>query len=108
MEEYQKTAIDMNLQPYDDDEINEAIRLKEQLKCGETHYHWARKYTEFSMLEKLREHVGLGKWSHNYKLASRNINADYSEMLSLFAMSEAKQDMLLVGSSNSGMVEPLT
>lgn len=80
--------------------------MKDQISNGESHFHWARKYAGFSKLEKLREDVGLGKWSHNYKLASRNVHADYSEMLSLLAMSEAKQDMLLVGQSNSGMVEP--
>ncbi|MCG9738468.1 DUF5677 domain-containing protein [Shewanella insulae] len=106
MEEYQKTAKEMNLQPYDENEISAAIALKEEMSEGETHFHWARKYAGASKLEKLRENVGLGKWSHNYKLASRNVHADYSEMLSLFAMSEAKQDMLLVGQSNSGMVEP--
>lgn len=106
MEEYQKAAEDMKLKPYDEDEISAAIALKEQLSGGENHFHWARKYAGVSKLEKLREDVGLGKWSHNYKLASRNVHADYSEMLSLFAMSEAKQDMLLVGQSNSGMVEP--
>lgn len=47
-----------------------------------------------------------GKWSHNYMLASKNIHANYSEMRSLLAMSEAKKDMLLVGQSNSGMTEP--
>lgn len=106
MEEYQKTAQDMKLKPYEEDEISAAIAIKEQLLAGENHFHWARKYAGASKLEKLREDVGLGKWSHNYKLASRNIHADYSEMLSLFAMSEAKQDMLLVGQSNSGMAEP--
>lgn len=106
MEEYQKTAKQMNLQQYNENEISVAIALKEQISGGDSHFHWARKYAGFSKLEKLREDVGLGKWSHNYKLASRNVHADYSEMLSLFAMSEAKQDMLLVGQSNSGMVEP--
>lgn len=106
MEEYQKTAKEMNLQPYDENEISAAIAFKEQISDGESHFHWARKYAGFSKLEKLREDVGLGKWSHNYKLASRNVHADYSEMLSLFAMCEAKQDMLLVGQSNSGMIEP--
>lgn len=106
MEEYQKTAKEMNLQPYDDHVLSAAVALKDQITDGESHFHWAKKYAGFSKLEKLREDIGLGKWSHNYKLASRNVHADYCEMLSLFAMSEAKQDMLLVGQSNSGMVEP--
>lgn len=106
MEEYQKTAEDMKLKPYDEDVMSAAIALKKRLSGGKDSFHWAREYAGASKLEKLREDVGLGKWSHNYKLASRNVHADYSEMLSLFAMSEAKQDGLLVGQSDSGMVEP--
>jgi len=106
IEEYQKTATDMNLEPYSDDEINIAIKLKKDLSNGEADFKWARKYTGFGKMEKLREYIGLGKWSHNYMLASKNIHADYHEIRSLLAMSEAKEDMLLVGQSNSGMTEP--
>lgn len=105
-EEYQKTASAMGLEPYTEQEIKEAISLKESLSEGETHWHWARKYTGFSKLEKLREHVGLGAWSHNYKLASRSIHADYYDMRSLLGMEEAEQEVLLVGQSNSGMTLP--
>lgn len=106
IQEYQKTAERMNLEPYTEKEIENALALKNSLNEGETHWHWARKYTGFSKLEKLREHVGLDHWSHDYKLASRNIHADYSEMRSLLGMEEAKKDMLLVGQSNSGMTLP--
>ena len=106
IQEYQKTAERMSLEPYTEKEIENALKLKDSLNEGETHWHWARKYTGFSKLEKLREHVGLDHWSHNYKLASRNIHADYSEMRSLLGMEEAKEDLLLVGQSNSGMTLP--
>lgn len=106
MEEYQKTAKEMQREPYAKEDLLYAQALKKELSEGESHYHWARKYAGFSKLDKLREDIGLGKWSHDYKLASRNVHADYSEMLSLNAMSEAKQDMLLAGESNSGMAEP--
>jgi Family of unknown function (DUF5677) len=106
MQEYQKTASEMNLKPYADDELEAAIRLKETLSGSEDSYNWARKYIGSGKLEKLREYAGLGKWSHKYKVASKNVHADFSEMLSLFAMSEAKQDLLLAGPSNSGLVEP--
>lgn len=105
-EEYQKTAEAMNLEPYTDTEIQNALLLKETLSQGEVHWHWAKRYTNCSKLEKLREHVGLGHWSHHYKLASRNIHSDYSEMRSLLGMQEAQEDMLLVGPSNSGMTLP--
>lgn len=105
MEEYQKTAQEMNREFYSEDEISKILQLKDQLD-QEKSYHWAQKYTGYGKLEKLREYVGLGKWSHDYMWASRNVHAYYSEMLSLQAMSEAKQDCLLAGQSNSGMVEP--
>ncbi|VEB36701.1 Uncharacterised protein [Legionella sainthelensi] len=106
MEEYQKTAAEMGLEPYNKEEFKEAIKLKDFITQGENYYQWATKYAGASKLEKLREIVGMSKWSHNYKLASKHVHADYSEMKSLFAMSEAKQDLLLAGSSNSGLVEP--
>jgi len=106
IQEYQKTAEKMNLEPYSEQEIEDALALKDSLNEGEKHWHWARKHTGFSKLEKLREHISLDHWSHNYKLASRNIHADYSEMRSLLGMREAKENLLLVGQSNSGMTLP--
>jgi hypothetical protein len=106
IEEYQKTAVEMNVKPYSKEEIEQAIALKELLLGNEKSYHWATKYTKYGKLEKLREYVGLSKWSHNYMLASKYIHANYSEMLSLFAMSECNQDLLLIGQSNSGMTGP--
>ncbi|WP_271272854.1 DUF5677 domain-containing protein [Aliamphritea hakodatensis] len=106
MAEYQKTAREMNVQPYTEAEISEAMTSKEKLTNGEPHFHWARKYTGYSKLEKLREHIGLGKWSHNYKLASKYVHADHCEMQSLHGIPEGSREVLLVGPSGSGMVEP--
>ena len=90
---------------YSKEEIDIAIALKEISK-KETDFKWTQKYTSVGKMEKLREYVGLEKWSHLYKLASKLIHADFYEMNSLMAMSEAKENMLLVGQSNSGMTEP--
>lgn len=106
MEEYQKTAKEMGVEPYSSEEMYIAKNLKEEITKGENHFHWAKKYTGFSKFEKLREHVGLGKWSNIYKLASRNVHADYTDMLSLNAMSETKEKVLLTGQSSSGMTGP--
>jgi|TARA_R110000851_G_scaffold90253_2_gene196881 hypothetical protein len=106
IEEYQKTAQDMNLEPYSDEYLNQALALKAELAGDEKSFHWARKYANGSKIEKLREYIGLGAWSHNYKLASRNIHADYTEMRSLLGMSEASEEVLLVGQSNSGITYP--
>lgn len=101
MEEYQKTAKEMKVEPYSKEEMDLAIVLKEELK-REIDYSWAKKYTNFGKMEKLREYVGLEKWSHYYMLASKIIHADFHEMNTLMAMSEAKEK----GQSNSGMTEP--
>ena len=104
--EYQKTAEAMGLPPFSREEVEAAEKIKEEITDGDRSWHWARRHAGVSKLEKLREIVGLDNWSHNYKLASRNIHSDYYEMDRLHAMSEAKQDLLLVGQSNSGMTAP--
>ncbi|TMP41300.1 hypothetical protein CWB96_17880 [Pseudoalteromonas citrea] len=104
--EHKRTAAEMGVETFSQEEIDFANSQKEEITEGKSSWHWARKYAGVSKVEKLREHVGLDKWSHNYKLASRNIHSDYFEMSCLYAMSEAKSDMLLVGQSNSGLIEP--
>lgn len=104
--EHHRTASEMGIKTFSQEEINFANAQKQEIIGGNSNWHWARKYAGVSKIEKLREHVGLDKWSHNYKLASRNIHSDYFEMSCLYAMSEAKSDMLLVGQSNSGLTEP--
>ncbi|AKX49594.1 hypothetical protein AKN93_09495 [Thiopseudomonas alkaliphila] len=104
--EHHRTANEMGIETFSHEEIDFANAQKQEITEGNPSWHWARKYAGVSKLEKLREHVGLDKWSHNYKLASRNVHSDYFEMRCLYAMSEAKSDMLLVGQSNSGLTEP--
>ena len=106
IEEHHRTAEEMGHETFTDEELNFYFELRENLIGNDKSWHWARKYTGVAKIEKLREYVGLDKWSHNYKLASRNIHADYYEVGSLYAMQEAKEDVLLVGQSNSGLTEP--
>lgn len=106
VEEHHITAEQMGHETFTDEELNFYSELRENLIGNDKNWHWARKHTGLAKIDKLREYVGLDKWSHNYKLASRNIHADYQEMASLYAMQEAKEDMLLVGQSNSGLTEP--
>lgn len=61
IQEYQKTAKDMNLDPYSDDEIEHALAIKKLLSADEKSYHWAQKHTGYAKLEKLRDYVGLGE-----------------------------------------------
>lgn len=104
--EHQRTANEMGVKTFAQEEVDFVNSQKQEITEGNPSWHWARKYAGVSKIEKLREHVGLDKWSHNYKLASRNIHSDYFEMSCLYAMSEAKSDLLLVGQSNSGLTEP--
>ncbi|EIJ0985713.1 TPA: hypothetical protein I7701_22450, partial [Vibrio vulnificus] len=106
IEEHRKTAEAMKQETFTDEEAKFYSELKGTITNGEPGWHWARKHTGLKKIDKLREFVGLEKWSHNYKLASRNVHSDYYEMASLYGMREAKQDLLLCGQSNSGLTEP--
>lgn len=106
IEEHRKTAEAMKQETFTDEEAKFYSELKGTITNGEPGWHWARKHTSLKKIDKLREFVGLEKWSHNYKLASRNVHSDYYEMASLYGMREAKQDLLLCGQSNSGLTEP--
>lgn len=106
IEEHKKTAVEMRCETFTDEEVARAKEIKTEFSDGEVSWHWARRYIGASQFGKLRDHVGLGKWSHNYKLASRNIHSDYFEMTSLLGMREATSDALLTGQSNSGFTDP--
>lgn len=111
MEGYQGTAPAMGREPYSMEELEEARRLRGKIlnQCGNDFLSkngWARKYVGSSKFENLQKAVGLEKWRNDYAMASRDIHPDYREMRTLYAMSEAKQDVLLCGQSNSGMMEP--
>jgi hypothetical protein len=72
-------------------------------------YGWAastlkvRKPT-FAMIEK---DVGLDHWRPRYRWASQHTHGPHRPSHALLAMVEAKRQVLLVGPSNSGMVDPL-
>ena len=55
---------------------------------------------------KLQTAVGLEKWDSDYSWASLDIHSTYREMNSLLGMTEAKEELLLAGQSNSGMTNP--
>ncbi|MEZ9741330.1 hypothetical protein BCU90_16325 [Vibrio lentus] len=106
IEEHRKNAGAMGQETFSDQEAESYAELKLSITQGNSGWHWAREHTGYKKIDKLREFVELDKWSHNYKLASRNVHADYYEMASLYGMREAKEDLLLCGQSNSGLTEP--
>ena len=71
-------------------------------------YGWAMPFLRgvnptFSALEKA---VGLDHWRPYYRLASQNIHANVKAIRYSLGLSEAVEDVLQVGPSNSGMTDP--
>jgi hypothetical protein len=54
----------------------------------------------------LEEKVGLDHWRPYYKWASQNVHANVKAIRQSLGLSEAVNDMLQVGPSNSGMTDP--
>jgi hypothetical protein len=111
MKGYQETAEAMRRKPYSTEELGEAEQLRQAIldKYGKdfcSRNGWARKYIGSSRFDNLQKAIGLEKWRNDYASASRDIHTDYRDMRTLFAMSEAKHNMILCGPSNSGMAEP--
>nr|WP_320048705.1 DUF5677 domain-containing protein [uncultured Desulfuromonas sp.] len=73
------------------------------------HYGWAsylfpnHRRVSFTAIEK---DVGLDHMRPYYKWASQNIHAGSKGMRNRLGLCEAKEDILLVGQSNSGMTDP--
>jgi len=114
MKEHRKCADKMKHETFSEAEILNATAEVEQLlqQHGRAlddyvgDYGWLRKHIGSSKRHKVEEFLDLSHWSHDFKWASQDVHAGYREMRSLLAMSEARQDILLVGPSNSGMTDP--
>ena len=110
MDSYQETANDMQRIPYSTAEIDSAKKIKDEILKNNTTFNsrngWAIPYAKVGKFEKLQEVAGLAKWKNDYKWASQNVHANYREMQVLLGMSEAKEDGLLAGPSNSGYTDP--
>ena len=96
------------------EEIDECKKHYDSLirKYGATygdHYGWAsyvfnnRNRVTFAAIE---EDVGLDHTRPYYRWASQNIHAGSKGMRNRLGLCETKQDILLVGQSNSGMIDP--
>ena len=110
METYQETAVDMAREPYVKAELDKARKSRDEILENRREFNsrggWAIPYVGAGRFEKLQECAGLAKWKNDYKWASQNVHANYREMRKLLGMAEAKEDVLLVGSSNSGFTTP--
>ena len=111
MEAYQETANAMGRVPFSDAEIDSAKRTRDEILAANNHLKsrsgWALPHVCSSRFEKLQKAAKLEKWKNDYKWASQNIHTTYRETRALLGMSEAAEDGLLVGPSNSGLAEPM-
>ena len=114
MKEHRNCADRMNHLTLSEDEIRDASERVEKLLAQHNRklddyngdYGWLRKYIKSGKRQKVEEFLGLSHWNHDYKWASQDVHSGYREMRALLAMSEAGEDILLVGPSNSGMADP--
>ena len=111
MEAYQETAAAMGREPYPDAELDAARKVRDQLVSAnealDSSSGWARRHVGGARFVKhLQKAAELGKWEHDYKWASQNVHATYRELGALLGMSEAAEDVLLAGPSDSGFAEP--
>lgn len=71
-------------------------------------YGWAESFLNKRRVNFLdiEEFVGLDHWRPYYKWASQNVHATAKTLSSSLGMIEAKEEGLLVGPSNSGLIDP--
>ena len=110
METYQETAEAMGREPYPSAELSAARKIRDQLITANEDFKsrsgWARRYVGATRFENLQEAAELCRWKNDYKWASQNVHTTYRELRALLGMSEASEDGLLVGPSDSGFAEP--
>jgi len=114
MRELNKYAIRFQVIEFSQEEINECKSEYDSLieKYGKEfaeHYGWAsyifphHPRPSFVAIEK---DVGLDHMRPYYRWASQNIHSGSKGMRNRLGLCEAKEDILLVGQSNSGMTDP--
>lgn len=104
-----------NLEPFSDSEMEEMKRYCDHFAAlfgneMSNDYGWASPVFKgnpkpnFRMIE---EAVELDHWRPRYRWASQHVHSPHRPTHALLGMSEAGQQVLLVGQSNSGMVDPI-
>lgn len=113
MEQYREYQDRANLEPISVEEVEQArIRadaiIEERGKEMKYDWGWAapvvrkKKPTLFD----LEEHQGLDHWRPRYKWASQDTHGGYRPPSRMLGTSEAKDPVILVGPSNSGLTDP--
>jgi hypothetical protein len=117
-EQLNKYAERANLKPFTDGEVdkfkatcaNVAGRLGQEMYAE---FGWARPALSQRgdkwkpRLEDLEASLGLDHWRPRYKWASQHAHAGHRHAHASLGLVESHSDLILVGPSNSGMVDPL-
>lgn len=117
-EQLNKYADRANLKPFTDEELkmfkatcaNVSARLGQEMYAE---FGWARPALSQRgekwkpRLEDLEASLGLDHWRPRYKWASQHAHAGHRHAHASLGLVEAQSDLILVGPSNSGMVDPL-
>ncbi len=105
------------------DRINARVFSEEEISQFKTHYDsvismygpefgkpygWAKEFLKKGRptFFALEEDVGLDHWRPYYKWASQGVHANVKTIQSSLGLSEATEELLQVGPSNSGMADP--
>lgn len=111
--QYNRYAQRANLKPFTDEEINQFDAICEGLKPLtrelEKDYGWAAAALgkRSPKLLDLEEATGLDHWRPRYKWACQHTHAPHRPGTSMLGAAESEQEVLLVGASNSGFVDPI-
>jgi hypothetical protein len=111
MKAYQVTAPLMHREPDTDAELQHAEELRNEIlrTCSDRFRsckHWAQTHFNANRFKDLQRIAGLQQWWSDYEIASQDVHVNHRELNALYAMSEANDELLLCGPSNSGMTEP--
>jgi len=113
MRQHQRFAERAGIDPFSEAEMTAARETHDAIikKYGwhmRNEYGWA--YPALSKVKpsfrELEESVGLDHWRPRFKWASQHTHSNYLSPGKLLAMAEAKQRVLPVGPSNSGLTDP--
>jgi Family of unknown function (DUF5677) len=113
MLQYREYQVVANLEPFDEHDAREIAKIRDHVitKHGKEMIHdwgWAapavgnNKPTFFD-IEKI---LNLDHWRPRYRWAAQDTHGGYRPPTVLLGMSEAKEPLLLVGPSNSGLTDP--
>lgn len=112
MVEYNKRCTELGFEPISNSEVDEMIRKKEELESKYTirfgySYGWTCNVFDTGKLtfNRIVDDIGFELWKPYYKMACNSVHAGPKALFYNIGLSE-RQDILLVGPTNIGFVDP--